>query len=105
MQCNCGLVMTASHGVVVERLRFTQVLRMSFGRSRTGSVSPSEFPRRAGVLILQWVSDDQSVPVEYEDGIIERFRTTRTQTVTVAASILGPDNTPQELRGGTVPQC
>jgi hypothetical protein len=64
----------------------------------------SEIPIRDGVLILEWSRDDQSVSIEYADGMIENYPTTESDAIELAESIFGANRVPQQLHDGEVRQ-
>ena len=74
--------------------------------SDTSSDSPglSGIPSRDGVLILEWSSEDQSVSIEYVDGMIVNHPMTEPDAVKFADSIFGADRVPQRFNDGRILQ-
>ena len=56
------------------------------------------------MLILEWSREDQSVSIEYVDGMIENYPRTEPDAIKLAESIFGVDRVPQQLHDGQVLQ-
>jgi len=75
-------------------------LCMPEGDSSSDSPELSGIPSRDGVLILEWSREDQSVSIEYTDGMIENYSMTEPDAVKLAESIFGAERNPERLHDG-----